>query len=254
MKLIQLTHSQIEIEPGFNRRVDYGDLPALAKSISKNGVQNPFRGKFVGDKFVLSDGHRRYEAIKLLKNKDKISIPCIEVEEDETQRIANQLICNDGLRFSPLEEAEVVNTLLEKNLTEQQIIEKTGFSGAYVSNLKLLHNAPEKIKNYIKEGVLSSTLVLDILRNSEDYDEALRIIENAIRMANSEGKEKVVKRDVVKSQGKQNSWSEMKKCYKKILNEKEALNTKNKKLFYFAEQLINGELSREDLEELFFFK
>lgn len=251
--------AEIEIEVGFNPRTNFGDINALAKSIEENGVKNALRGfKDKNGKYIVTDGERRFRAASIVAEKSpEILIPfIIDISNKSAeQRIIDTIICNDGLKFNPLEEAEVVNRLINYGMSEHDIAKRTGLSGAYVSNLKLLYNAPQKLKNLIAENVVSSTLAMQVLRNAPSYDEAVEIIEKGLVFNNSADggeKKKLVKRDLEKSQGKINSYSEVKKCVKTALKTNKVVKQEKIELFVFVQQIINGELSKEQFNEIFF--
>lgn len=255
--LFHVNPNDIIIEEGFNPRVDYGDLRALADSIIANGVKVPVRGFKKDGEFVLTDGHRRLKAVFLLL-KDypdaEILIPFIidPSEKSAEQRIIDVMICNDGLKLNPLEEAEIVNRLVNFGMSDKDIAKRTAQTKVYVSNLKLLYSAPEKIKNRIREGMVSATLVLDVLRNSEDFSDAIDKIEGAVEFVGASGKDKVVKKDLQQSLGKQNSYSALKKCYKSVVKSDRVVKDDKVELFDFLEKIINGELSKEELESYLF--
>ena len=263
-----LSAKDITIEDGFNVRVDYGDIDELARNIEENGVKVPTRG-FKSDtngetKYVLTDGHRRIEACKLLNSKGiDLLIPFIvdKTEQSVEQRVIDILACNDGKRLTPLEEAEAIHRLLNYGLSEKDIVKRTGKTGVYISNLKLLQAAPQKVKLLITNDVVSATLAMKVLRETENFLEAVEILEHAVDYATLTKQEtiddteefepvKVTQKDVDKSQNKTNSFSELKKVIKK--GKDRVLRQESQEFYEFATQLINGELSRQDLEDLFF--
>lgn len=254
--LFLLTYDEIEIEKGFNPRVNYGDIDALAQSIIENGIKNPLRGfKNKNGKFVLTDGHRRLRATEIaLQSQPEILIPFIIDTSNKSmeQRVIDVMICNDGLKLNPLEESEIVRRLVNYGMSDADIVQKTGKTNVYISNLKLLNSAPQRIKNLILQDVVSATLAMDVLRSTDSYEEAVEKIEGAVSMNKAEGKEKVVKRDIEKSLGKVNSYSEIKKCIKSALKTEKVVREEKRELYDFVQKIINGELNREQLNALFF--
>ena len=55
------------IEEGFNKRSDYGDIPALALSIVQFGMIEAVKAHKVRgeEKYIVTDGHRRQAALML---------------------------------------------------------------------------------------------------------------------------------------------------------------------------------------------
>lgn len=256
--VLQLPLYMIEVEEGFNPRKDYGDIDSLAKSIAENGMKNPMRGyKLPEGKYLLTDGHRRLRASQ--QNQDKnpdveILVPFI-IDKDEKspeQRVIDVLVCNDGKKLNPIEEAEVINRLVNFGMSEKDIAKKTGLTTVYISNLKLLYNAPTKVKNHITSNMVSATLAMAVLRDTKNYDEAVKTIEKGVEYAKSKGKKKVVKRDLDKAQGKVNSYSALGKCFKAANKEERVVRKDKQELYEFSHKILNGELTREQLEEMFF--
>lgn len=253
------TVNDIKVEEGFNPRQDYGDIDELARDISENGILVPLRGfKRKGeDKYILTDGHRRFMAAKIVQEKNpsiELRIPLIahKANLSEEQRILNVLSFNNGLSLNPLEEAEVINRLVNFGMNDKDIAKRTGMTGTHISNLKLIYNAPQKLKNRITENTISSTLAMEVLRNTKDGKEALQLIEEGVAYAESKGKEKVIKKDLEASQGKVNSYSAVKKCFKAGAKKERAIRPDRVVEYDFIQKIINGEYTKDELEEYFF--
>lgn len=248
----------IKIEEGFNPRIDYGDIEELARDIEQNGILVPLRGfKRKGDdKYTLIDGHRRFKAAKIVQKRNpdlELRIPIIgQKKVSEEERLFNVLSFNSGLPLNPLEESDVITRLVNFGLTDKEIVKRTGMTSVYISNLKLLSDAPTKIKNLVKDNVVSSTLAMKVLRENKDYNKAVEIMENAVIYSQSKGKSKVVQRDLDKSQDKVNSVSAVRKCFKIGRKEERVLRKDKKELYEFTDKILNGEFTKEQLEEFFF--
>ena len=96
------------------------------------------------------------------------------------------IMLNEGKRLNPLEEAEAVNRLLKYGLKEVEISKKIGKSLVYISNLKLLQSAPEKIKIMVRSEQISSTLLLTLIRETDNFDDLQDLIHTAF-LAAAEG-------------------------------------------------------------------
>jgi len=248
----------IQVEEGFNPRQDFGDIDELARDISVNGVLVPLHG-FIkkGDtKYTLTDGHRRFMAAQIVQKNNpdiELRIPLIAHKVmSEEQRLFNVLSFNGGKNLNPLEESDVVNRLINFGMNDKEIIKRTGMTSVYISNLKLLYSCPQKIKNLISSSVVTATLAMDVLRNSKSFEEAVEIIEKGVSFAKSEGKEKLVKKDLEKSQGKVNSYSAMCKCFKSAAKNEKVVRQDRIELYDFATKIINGNFTKEDFEEFFY--
>jgi ParB family chromosome partitioning protein len=250
----------VGIKPNFNERIDYGDIEELAQSIQENGIRVPLRGHYdkLEDKWLITSGHRRLKAIQELDKKGiKIVVPIIsDVRESDEQRVLGMITDNSGKKFNPVEEAAVIHRLIvDHNYTEEQIRDKTGFTKVYICNLKLLIKAPKKVKDLIVNNTLSATLAMKIFREEKDYEKAQEIIEKTIisKGTDEEGKKKkITEKDLNKHKGKTNSYSALKKVFKKF-NKNELTPRQDKiDLFNFAKSINDGEVSLDNIiAELF---
>lgn len=248
---------EIRIEESFNVRKDYGDIDSLAQSIQENGVRVPIRGYKKDGLYYITDGHRRFAAVqKLMQQGIELKVPFLSDGRESTkeQRVIDMLICNDGKRLNPIEESEAVIRLSNYGYSDNEISSKTGLSLSYVSNLKQLDTLPKKIKNMISDNVITSTLAMEILRENKDFDKAIEVIETAVsnNAAVSSTKTKITKKDVLKSVGKSNSYSELRKTFNKAA--KKGLTPRQDKidLYNFAKKIHDGDYSLESImSELF---
>ena len=179
--MLQLPFSQIEIEIGFNVRFDYGDIDELANSIAENGVLVPLRGyKIRGeDRYIITDGHRRYAAVKRLEDRDeeysRILIPFLveSTKQTEEDRIAGMWVFNSGKPLSILEKAFVVERLLDRGWTISDIAKKVGKSVTHIRDCKILCEAGVDLHNLIIEGKVAGTTVLEGLKSGLSVQQLL---------------------------------------------------------------------------------
>lgn len=238
-----------------NVRSDYGDIPLLAKQIQENGVLMPCKGFKKNGITYLTDGHRRFKACSLiLEETGEVTFMPFILENGitEEKRIMEMILCNEGKPLNPVEQADAVFRLVDCGMNEEAIRNKTGFSNTYMSNLKMLYHAPEKIKNMVRENVITGTLAMAIMRKEKNYDKAIETIEKTIafKQANSSGESetpKITFRDIGKAKDKVNSFSAIKKAYRHY--EKEGLVIREDKieLFSFISSLIEGDFSYDEL-------
>lgn len=259
-EIYMIEFESVGVKPNFNKRIDYGDIDELAQSIHENGIRIPLKGHFdkLEERWLITSGHRRLKAIELLYKKGiNITVPIMsDARETDEQRILGQITDNSGKKFNPVEEAAVIHELITvHNHSEEQIRDKTGFSKVYICNLKLLNAAPKKIKDLIIGNVVSATLAMKVLREEKDYEKAQEIIEKTIVNKGTDGegkKKKITEKDLNKEKGKQNSYSNLRKVFKKF--DKHQLTPRQDKveLFDFAKRINDGELSLDTiLAELF---
>lgn len=251
----------IKIEDGFNVRRDYGDISELKELIRANGLLNPIRCRRKGGDFILIDGHRRHKACMQLFEEDGVEMRVQVVTEGRNvspeQRVIDMIMLNEGKRLNPLEEAEAISRLLKYGLEEIEISKKIGKSLVYISNLKLLHSAPEKIKVMVRSEQISSTLLLKLMRETSDFDELQDLIHTAFLSVVSVGEDapvKITNKDIQKSQKKNNSVSALRKALKFAEKKELVVNPDHEELYNFAVSIIEGEYTKEKLLEMFFYE
>lgn len=235
-----------------NVRTDYGDLDLLAQQILENGgIRNACKGFKKDGIFYLTDGHRRYRAAMLIFDRTGqiIDIPMMtERDITEEKRIMDMIICNEGKSLNPVEQASAVKRLMDCDMDEKTIMKKTGFSNVYICNLKMLYNAPEKIKTLIIDNVISATLAMSIMRKEKDFDKAIASIESAIEFKQSTANtSKITERDFRKAKKKVNSFSAIKKAYKHFDKQNRVVRQDKIELFTFISRVMDGDVSYDEL-------
>lgn len=164
----------LQVVENFNVRKDYGDLEALASSIQENGVKVPLRGYKKGDNYFVTDGHRRYAALKLLKERGlEIQAPFVVETKDynEEKRVLDMLITNEGKALLPIEEAEVYSRLIAYGWSKQKIATKASKSISHIDNMLLLSSAPKSLKNEVVDKKITSSDAVKLLRSKRDVND-----------------------------------------------------------------------------------
>lgn len=196
----------IEIEAGFNKRVDYGDIESLARSVVEVGVIEPIEGfkKRGEDKYVLTDGHRRHAAVMLAlkyhaegkKGFEDISkielIRLIPSSSNIKDRLYIMAITGEGKKpLTDLEKGKMYDSLIEIGLAEgkkrgeviKEICVKLGVSQATVYNVLQLNSLPEEIRTAIGKGAISGSTVTTIIRDVKDPEAQIKMVNEAIESA-----------------------------------------------------------------------
>lgn len=193
----------IDIEKGFNTRIEYGDLDELMNSIIENGVKVPLRGYKKGERFVIVDGHRRLKATNkaLEKGIDIKRVPFIvEKKKSLEERIFDILLFNDGKTLTPLELGETYKKLVGYGYTSSEISKKIGKSSVHVNQMIDVACSSKAVKTLIKNGNISSTLVSEVRRkaaNKEEAEEIVKVVSEVKKEESKNGKtSKVTKKDV----------------------------------------------------------
>ncbi|MES2382633.1 MAG: ParB N-terminal domain-containing protein [Bacteroidota bacterium] len=264
---------------GGNPREDYGDLEELAADILQNGVVTPLRGFRVSKSeaydWEIVAGHRRLAAAMLLVEKGHtIRAKIISIGDSRT--VTDEMILmehfttNSGKPFTPVEQAETVRRLQAIGWKNKEISVRLGKSMRLIQNLALLASAPIRIRKMISDKKISYTLVLDILKDSADYNEALDKIEASFGIVKTikkstvvenedseqtyevsdEVHEKVTKKHFDKATNKVDSFKELQMVFKSQIDKpKDVINSE---LFSFAKKIIENKLTRSQIESLIF--
>lgn len=153
------------------------ELEELASSIKKNGVLQPIIVRSIGnEKYEIIAGERRWRASQIA---GLITIPALIKDMAIKESLELALIENiQRENLSALEEAESYKKLIDLyNYTQEKISERVSKSRSHIANLLRLINLPEKVKNYMNQGLLSLGHA-KLLINLEDAEQIADIIVN----------------------------------------------------------------------------
>lgn len=211
--------TKLKLLENFNDREDYGtteEMNELAESIYHTGVKVPIKGYKDGEFYVVMQGHRRFRAGEMIKKKYGKSMiyPLITYPVGTSKKdfLLDTLLTNSGKDLTPLEKAATVSKLIAEKATTKEIAQALGgVSEVYVKNLARLWTIPDKAKKLIRDGAISSTLVMGVLKNKNtNLDEWLVEIE---KQASAEAPKK--------KEGKAGSKKQAKVTAKKAAGKKE---------------------------------
>lgn len=197
--LLLLDPRILVIEQGFNTRIDYGDIDELKDSIIENGVRVPMRGYKEGESYVIIDGHRRLTAIlkAIEEGNDIARVPFLsEKKRTIEERIFDIILSNDGKQLSPLELGETYKKLMQHGYNYTEIAKKIGKTIKHVSDMVSVAGSSKEVKDIIKEGGISATLVAEVKSKVKDQDEAEEIIKTVSSIKKESGEGKVTKKDI----------------------------------------------------------
>jgi len=160
------------VDPGFNARVDYGNLDELAQSLAHEGwdPSEHMTGYYKDSKIVLTDGHRRLRAIKeyLPKyTKDVLkAIPCYIEEKgvNEEERVLRMLRKGTGKPLTLMEEAACIVRLQKFGLSVPDIASKIGKTPMKVHALIDLNGASKALRDAIQSQAISATAALKLAK------------------------------------------------------------------------------------------
>lgn len=212
------------IEEGFNKRVDYGDIPALALSIVQFGLIDAVKAHKVRgeEKYIVTDGHRRQAALMLaIENHDKgvkgfedISlierVPVLPASANLKERLYIMAITGETKKvLTDMEKVEMYEALLEmgkeegkkRSETIREICANLGISQAAVYNTLKISELSDSIKDKIASNIISATTVVAIVRELKDPVQQEKAVEaaiaNAAKLSEASGKKvKATAKDV----------------------------------------------------------
>lgn len=180
-KILEIAIGDIRPNPSQPRKhFDIGELTALAKSISQDGIVQPLSVRRMAGGFELVSGERRLRAAKLAGLK---KVPCIIINIDDKRSAVIALIENiqrSDLNF--FEEAYAISKLIEVyDMTQEETAVRLGFAQSTVANkLRLL-----KLSNYEQKMIMENKLterharaVLKIANEQQRREVLKKAIEN----------------------------------------------------------------------------
>lgn len=212
------------IEEGFNKRVDYGDIPALALSIVQFGLIDAVKAHKVRgeEKYIVTDGHRRQAALMLaienhnkgVKGFEDISlierVPVLPASANLKERLYIMAITGETKKvLTDMEKVEMYEALLEMGKEEgkkrsdtiREICANLGISQAAVYNTLKISELSDSIKSKIASNIISATTVVAIVRELKDPVQQEKAVEaaiaNAAKLSEASGKKvKATAKDV----------------------------------------------------------
>ncbi len=164
----KIEFKRISILPDWNIRKTFTGIEELANDILQNGLIEPLRGVLSqdGKKFFVTDGERRYRALKLLIDRGDV-IDEVEVIPQPARMNAQGMIAqmiSSGVNkclYNDIEIAEGLQRLKRDfSMSNQEIADQIGKSRQYVDNMIRLADKPEEVKKDIREGKVKKTTVL----------------------------------------------------------------------------------------------
>lgn len=199
--LCNIAPGTIQVIPGYNvreRNADYlANVQKLKQSIKDNGFKKDsalsviIRRDENGEQSIcLKRGHQRLEAtMELVAEGESIpTVPCIIAADDcsEEDMTADLVLSNNGSPLSPYATAVVCKRMTRFHPDDHSAIaKKLNLWPAQVSDYLLMINGPIEIRNYVRDGVVSFTLAVQILQ--EHGPKALQVIEQGLARSAAAG-------------------------------------------------------------------
>jgi ParB/RepB/Spo0J family partition protein len=197
--LFHMDPQKIVIRHGWNSRdfelpENQAHVDQLAESIREVGVKEPLSGYHEEGEFILTNGESRFRAIlKLISEGHNVETVPVQPEPrhaTEAEHVLSQIIRNSGKPFTPIENARVFARLIGLGMTNRDIAAKVGMTPERVAQIAKLDSVTPTVREHIKKGEITSTLVQRIQSKAKDANEVEEQVVEAIKTAQADGKKK----------------------------------------------------------------
>lgn len=194
--IVEIPLSKLRPNPDNVKIFNMAKIDALAKNIEEDGFMGAIEVvKLDDDKYEILSGHRRFEAMKLLKRK---TIPAIITEGiDDVSKSRKLLAANINNReLTAMDRARAINYYVDKvakpSGSKDVIADASNFfniSQSSVKNYRRLTKYSKELQAVLEEGLISYTgLVEDAHKfTKEEQDEIAAQIRQAV--ADNEGED-----------------------------------------------------------------
>ena len=192
--------------PRFDLRLDRGNIPELATSISRHGLLHPIIVRPAEGGFELIAGSRRLAAVRLLGWR-KITCQIIEIDDQEAFEVALAENVNRKT-LDAFEEAKAFEEYTKKFGwgSETELAKKLGKSTTYVSRRLKLLTLPLETQEILRRRK-NPSLVGEILTIEDDeLKENLLALSSEIELSSREVRR--IKRDFVPREREEMVWKE----------------------------------------------
>jgi len=192
----------IIFNPAENPRVDYGNLKELEASILAHGVKDPISIKNTPEGPKLMHGFRRMTATMNLINRgeDIARIPTIPVGKgyNDEDALIDHVIRNSGKPLTAMEEAGIFKSLIGKGYKQTEIAKLVGKTQGAISNIIKLTEMSKRVQNYINDGLITSSLVIGLMKEHKNNDVVENLVVNAVGKLDDSNKKVTAKTIMVK--------------------------------------------------------
>jgi DNA-binding transcriptional regulator YhcF (GntR family) len=212
--LLRVKPSNLNIDPEFNVRVRDEDYEAhilwLMESIKAEGVKEPVKAYFKGEKLWVTNGHSRLEAVNRLA-REGIEIKTIPVmledrHASDAEHTLTLITSNSGRPLKALEAGLVYKRLTNYGWQIPEIAKRAAVTVQTVERALELNAAPEEIKELVRDKKVSATVAVNEMRTAQragsSKQEAAATLQKAVAKATAQGKSKATPKQVSKAKGK----------------------------------------------------
>lgn len=275
--VFMVDHRRLKVEEGFNfrQKSNFGDMEGLALSVTQFGVIEAIIGFRKNGEFIVTEGHRRHEAVEMahryhlqgkpgFEDVSKIErIPFKSASNSMLDRLLIMGITGKGKHpLTELETARLYESMIAEYAAQgvkrgeaiKEIIKNLGISQAGFYNIISLNKLPDAVREHIASGAITGSTVVNITREIKNPELQLKMVEETIKsvkeFAEKTGKiaKKATSKDVKGLQPK--SIKEKLKAIKETLEEAGVNNVRAKAFLELMEGLDNDATTKK-LAELF---
>ncbi len=209
--------SSLEPSPFQPRRVfDENAINDLVESIKTKGVLQPLlvrRKSGDADKYEIIGGERRWRASQMAGLKE---VPVLVKSFSDKEALEVALIENlQRQDLNPLEEAEGYRRLMDEfSNTQEDLAKAVGKSRSHVANMMRLLGLPDKVKESLEQGKLTSGHARALLNAKNPEQLAEIVISKGLNVRQTEklaqgAGEKKPRASTVRKNEKQDEWDQL---------------------------------------------
>lgn len=171
-EVLKIPLARIHIKEGFNPRdmnkaETKGKILAMKESYKAGRYVPPLEVTLSGDTVYVIDGHCRRiaagmadEELQAGGNPGIESLICVPFKGNDAAALVHTITGNEGEKLIPIEVAEVVARLVNMGWDRPKIANTFTYSSGWVDKLIFLSTLPEKIKQMIREGKVSTDVAV----------------------------------------------------------------------------------------------
>jgi len=176
--------NSIQVQPYFNCRQNFGDIPSLAKDIASNGLTQPLivRRNKENTAYIIDDGERRFRAINYINTNKLLEDPILDVKcileipgTNEENRLLKMFSTGaNSLPLSEIEQAEIVYRLINfYHMSKKDTANRIGRLPQYIKHLLDLHSASLQVREAVQANKLSPTAATKLARASKETQDKI---------------------------------------------------------------------------------
>jgi hypothetical protein len=198
---------QLTVDPKLNIRDMSSEdnqlhVEELAASILRDGFQSVMKVLLRDETIIITEGHCRTAAVKLLIKRKQLEpdiiLPCLTEPKGTTllDLYARQFTTNGTSKgLNPDEAAANIKRIMTFGKTQAQVATIIGKSVQYVSQILGFQEAPEEVRAMVAKGEVSTSAAMATLRKEGPAKGAAKL-KAGVAKAKESGRTKATKRDI----------------------------------------------------------